>query len=106
LILYYALENQNTSLKDKAIIYAALGYLILPIDAIPDVVPAAGFLDDIGVLIFAAVRVALSIDGSVKQKAKDKLVDLFGESILNSQEIKEVDKEIDGEDENDGSPVV
>ncbi|MNW41046.1 hypothetical protein D3C74_181720 [compost metagenome] len=53
--------------------------MIFPVDAVPDLVPVAGYADDLGVLLFAATRVALSIDSVVKQRAKDKLVDFFGE---------------------------
>jgi uncharacterized membrane protein YkvA (DUF1232 family) len=95
LILYYALDNPNTSLKDKAIIYGALGYLILPIDIIPDFILLLGYGDDLGVLLFAAARVAMSIDSEVKQKAKYKLVDFFGEGAINQDEINEVDKQFD-----------
>ncbi len=34
LLLYYVLKDDKTTSKDKAIIYAALSYLILPIDLI------------------------------------------------------------------------
>ncbi|MUT66151.1 YkvA family protein [Paenibacillus sp. NEAU-GSW1] len=103
LTLYYALESPNTSLKDKAIIYGGLGYLILPVDALPDPIPVAGYSDDLGVLLFAAARVALSIDAVVKQKAKAKLEDFFGSGSINRIEIDEVDKQIDG-DEDDAAP--
>ncbi len=96
LTLYYALESPNTSFKDKAIIYGGLGYLIFPVDAIPDLVPAAGYADDLGVLNFAATRVALRFDTAVKQRAKDKLVDFFGEGAIKQKEIDEVDKQIEG----------
>jgi len=39
----------------KAIVVAALLYFIVPLDSIPDFVPVAGFLDDIGV-VAAAIR--------------------------------------------------
>ncbi|MNZ39832.1 Protein of unknown function [Fontibacillus panacisegetis] len=97
LTLYYALESPNTSLRDKAIIYGGLGYLIFPVDAIPDLVPVAGYGDDLGVLLFAATRVALSIDSVVKQRAKDKLVDFFGEGAIKQNEIDEIDQQIEGE---------
>ncbi|TVX99067.1 YkvA family protein [Cohnella terricola] len=98
LTLYYALESPKTDAKSKAIIYGALGYLIFPIDAIPDAIPVIGYADDLGVLLFAAGRVAMSIDSVVKQKAKDKLVDFFGESAINQNEIDEVNKQIDGDE--------
>ncbi|MNO20097.1 hypothetical protein D3C76_98430 [compost metagenome] len=97
LTLYYALESPNTSLRDKAIIYGGLGYLIFPVDAVPDLVPVAGYADDLGVLLFAATRVALSIDSVVKQRAKDKLIDFFGEGAIKQNEINEVDRQIEGE---------
>lgn len=50
LVLYYTLENPNIPMKAKATIYGALGYLISPIDAIPDFVPIVGYSDDLGVL--------------------------------------------------------
>jgi uncharacterized membrane protein YkvA (DUF1232 family) len=99
LTLYFALESPNTSLKDKAIIYGGLGYLIFPVDAIPDLLAAVGYADDLGVLLFAAARVALSIDAEVKQRAKDKLVDFFGEGAIKQKEIDEVDKQIDCDDD-------
>ncbi len=34
LLLYYVLKSDTTSKRDKAIIYAALAYLILPVDVI------------------------------------------------------------------------
>lgn len=34
LLLYYVLKDDKTTTKDKAIIYAALAYLVLPVDLI------------------------------------------------------------------------
>jgi uncharacterized membrane protein YkvA (DUF1232 family) len=99
LILYFALENPKVSLRDKAIIYAALGYLILPVDAIPDLIPLIGFTDDLGVLLFAAARIALTIDNEVKLKAKAKLTEYFGDGAIDQDEIIEVEKQIDGDDD-------
>lgn len=39
----------------KSVVVAALVYFVTPIDAIPDFVPVAGFLDDLGV-IAAAIK--------------------------------------------------
>ena len=80
--LYYALQSTDTPAWAKAVILGALGYFIAPIDAIPDMVPVVGFADDLGVLAAAAATVSLYIDDNVKQKAKEKMKDWFGESEI------------------------
>jgi uncharacterized membrane protein YkvA (DUF1232 family) len=77
--LYYAAQSPGTPIWAKSIIYGALGYFISPIDAIPDIIPVVGFADDLGVLVLAVGAVAMYIDQEVKEKAKTKLIDWFGE---------------------------
>ena len=57
LILYYTLESDKVTLKDKAIIIGALGYLISPLDVVPDAIPIAGLSDDLAVLIFVLHKI-------------------------------------------------
>lgn len=76
--LFYALQDPATPPWAKAIIVAALGYFISPIDAIPDVTPLVGYADDAGVLTMAVASVATHITGDIKEKAKLKLVEWFG----------------------------
>ena len=52
LILYYTLQNDKVSTTDKALIVGALGYMISPIDAVPDAIPIIGLTDDLAVLVF------------------------------------------------------
>ena len=73
LVLYYTLQSDNVSLKDKAIIVGALGYLISPIDVIPDAIPIAGLTDDLSVLIYVINKVWNNVGDDVKQKAHEKL---------------------------------
>ena len=47
LLLYYVSVDPNTSSADKAKIYGALGYFILPVDLIPDALPVVGYTDDL-----------------------------------------------------------
>ncbi|WP_262966826.1 YkvA family protein [Methylobacter psychrophilus] len=77
LMLYYALQNPQIPARAKAVIYGALGYLIMPLDVIPDVIPVVGFIDDIGILASAVVMVSLYIDAEVKVKAKQKVGEWF-----------------------------
>lgn len=79
LLLYYLLQLPGIPKKDKAIIIGALGYFIMPFDLIPDITPITGYADDIGALALALGKVALYIDDDVKNKAKKKLHDIFGD---------------------------
>ena len=90
LLLYYALQSPNTSTKDKSIIYGALGYFILPLDLVPDFIPLAGFGDDLGALVWAISRVVANITDDVREKARLKLRDWFGD--YDQQEIDGVEK--------------
>lgn len=77
LILYYTLESERVSIKDKAIIIGALGYLISPLDVIPDAIPIAGLGDDLAVLIYVLRKVWDEVSDDVKAKAKTKLSQWF-----------------------------
>lgn len=79
LLLYYALQSPQTSTKDKSIIYGALGYFILSLDLVPDFIPLAGFGDDLGALVWAISRVVANITDEVRQQARTKLHDWFGD---------------------------
>ena len=80
--LYFALQSEKTPAWAKGVIVGALGYFILPIDLIPDVVPVVGFTDDFGVLVAAIAVVAAYIDDDIKTKAKGKMRDWFGDSEI------------------------
>jgi uncharacterized membrane protein YkvA (DUF1232 family) len=77
--LYYALQSPDTPTWAKGIVTGALGYFILPTDAIADFIPAVGYADDLGVLAWAVAAVAFSITPAVKEKARKKLEDWFEE---------------------------
>ncbi len=79
LILYYTLQSDKVSVKDKAIIIGALGYLISPLDVVPDAIPIAGLGDDLAVLIYVVHKVWAEVSDDVKQKAHAKLAQWFDE---------------------------
>ena len=86
LILYYLMQSDKVSLKDKAIIIGALGYLISPIDVVPDAIPIAGLADDLAVLLYALGKVWSQVYDNLKDKAKQKLAKWFDEDELNFSE--------------------
>ena len=79
LLLYYVLKSPETSGKDRAKILGALGYFLLPIDLIPDVIPIAGFTDDLAALTWGIICVIKSITPEVKAQAAAKLHEWFGD---------------------------
>lgn len=73
--LYFAMRRPETPTWAKGTIVAALGYFILPLDAVPDFVPLLGYSDDAGVLAAALLTVAAYINSGVKDAATAKLND-------------------------------
>lgn len=75
--LYYASDDPETPVWAKTTIYGALGYFIMPIDVIADVVPGIGYTDDIGVLTAAIAATAAHIKDEHVEKAKKTLAQWF-----------------------------
>lgn len=99
LLLYYTLESDKISLKDKAVIIGALGYLISPLDVIPDAIPIAGLGDDLAVLVYVLNKIWGDVNDDVKAKAKAKLLQWFDDD-----EIGDVDNSL-FKDTPDNNPV-
>lgn len=94
LLLFYAMNDKKVSIKTKLYIAAALGYFIFPADAILDLTPIIGYSDDLGVLLFAITQIASSITPEIKEKAKSKLKEWFGE--IDEKELLELEEKIPG----------
>lgn len=77
--LWYVLQRPDVPAKTKAVIMGALGYLISPLDFIPDLTPVLGYNDDIAAILFTLVLVQQYIDEEVKSKAKAMLKKFFQE---------------------------
>ena len=92
LILYYTLQSDKVSKADKAIIIGALGYMISPLDVIPDAIPIAGLTDDLAVLLYVLKKVWSDIDPEIQAKAKKRLSKWFDED-----EIAEIGNLFDSE---------
>ena len=78
LLLHYVLKSPDVPLEDKAKIYGALGYFILPIDLIPDFIPVVGYSDDVAALAFALHAVWKNVKPEIKEQAQRKLREWFG----------------------------
>ena len=94
LILYYTLQSDKVSKADKAIIIGALGYMISPLDVIPDAIPIAGLTDDLAVLLYVLKKVWTGIDPEIIEQAKKRLSKWFDE-----EEISEIQNLFDDKEE-------
>ena len=94
LILYYTLQSDKVSKADKAIINGALGYMISPLDVIPDAIPIAGLTDDLAVLLYVLKKVWTGIDPEIVDQARSKLSKWFDE-----EEIAEIQNLFDDKEE-------
>ena len=75
LAAYYCAFDRATPLQVKATLVGAIAYFVLPLDAIPDVLPVLGFTDDAAVLAMAIKLVASSIRPEHREAARDKLAE-------------------------------
>lgn len=80
LLLYYALQEEEAPAWAKATIIGALGYFISFADAIPDITPAVGYADDLGVLVMAIAAVSRYVNDDVRAKTQKKLEAWFGDA--------------------------
>ena len=92
LLLFYAFKRKETPTWAKNIIIGVLGYLIAPIDLIPDLTPFIGYTDDLGVLGVGLVAIASYINDAVKLQAKTTLKLWF--SNYDPAEIENIDSKL------------
>ena len=92
LLLYYVLKDKNVSAKTRLSVAAGLGYFILPTDAIFDLTPLIGYSDDLGVLLFVLTQVSSNLTPEIKEKARNKMGEWFGE--INNNDLRELEKNI------------
>lgn len=78
LVLYYCLQDPDTPRWARAVIMGALGYFIVPLDAVPDFTPITGFVDDLGALAAALAIVVAHVKPEHGEKACHKMTEWFG----------------------------
>lgn len=78
LLLYYVMMAPSTPFAIKSAIAGALGYLILPLDLIPDIIPVAGYTDDAAALAATVTMCQAHITPEIEQQANVKLEKLLG----------------------------
>jgi len=70
--IYFAYQDPRMPLAAKIVVLITLGYLLSPIDLIPDFIPVIGYLDD---LLIVPALIALSlrlIPGDIMENARKR----------------------------------
>ena len=78
LTLFFCMRDSETPAWAKSVIVGALGYLIFPMDFIPDTIVGVGFTDDWSVILAAISTVATHIKDEHKERASEYALKFFG----------------------------
>ena len=73
---WYCAIDPATPFRVRAVLFGALAYFVMPVDAIPDVLAVVGFTDDASVLLAALTVVGAHITPKHREKAADALSEL------------------------------
>ena len=96
LVLYYVARDPAVPSSLKYKVLGALGYFILPLDFIPDIILGLGFTDDLAALAWALFTMRKYITPEIERKARERLREWFG-----PEEGEEMDLTIPHIDPND-----
>lgn len=75
--LYYVAKCDRVTTADKMLITGVLGYLILPIDFIPDLAPMIGYTDDMAAIGGLLVKLSGYVDDDIVDEVYDAVNNLF-----------------------------
>ena len=92
MLLYNAYVRSETPAWAKNIVLGVLGYLLAPIDGIPDFTPFIGLTDDLGILSFGLVTIACYINDDIRIKSKEQLRKWFGN--FDEKDLASIDEKI------------
>jgi uncharacterized membrane protein YkvA (DUF1232 family) len=73
--MYFCMLDPKTPIWVKTTTAAALAYFILPLDAIPDLMPLVGLSDDAGVLAAALTAVSAHVTSEHRDRARAWMAD-------------------------------
>ena len=79
LTFYYVMHQTETTTLEKALIYGAIAYIIIPSDLIPRrTLSVLGILDDAAVVAYIYKKVSNKVTAEITNKVEDTLDHWFG----------------------------
>ena len=80
-LIWALARDPRVPTPQKLVLAAVAGYLVFPIDIIPDFVPVLGQLDDVGVLLFG-------LDFFIRNAPKEVVEEHMGRIARNDDDLK------------------
>lgn len=76
---YYVMDDEQTSTLERVLIYAAIVYILVPLDLLPSVIHKfLGILDDGVAMLFVYKKIKDKITPEINAKVEQTLNDWFG----------------------------
>ena len=78
LAVYYCALDPSTPRHVRGILFGAVAYFILPVDAIPDLIAGLGFTDDAAVIAAVITALGRHVRPHHRERARARLDELAG----------------------------
>ena len=86
LTFYYVMQDAETTTLEKALIYGAIAYVVIPADILPrKVLSLLGVLDDVAVVTYVYKKVSSKITAAITNQVEDTLDRWFGAEVVEVQ---------------------
>lgn len=97
--LYVVLTDRETPFWARALVISVLAYWIAPLDAAPDIIPLAGYVDDLAVMALALIRLGGLVTPAMHGRVQRMLLEGMREPTRKGRTTKhETERQEQGND--------
>ena len=83
ILTFYCVMHQTETTMEKALIYGAIAYIVIPSDLLPRrALSILGILDDAAVIAYVYNKVSSKVTAEIKNKVNDTIDQWFGAEII------------------------
>ena len=83
LTFYHVMRDSETTTLEKALIYGAIAYIVIPVDLLPRrALSILGILDDAAVIAYVYNKVSSKVTAAIRNQVDTQLDEWFGAEII------------------------